>query len=962
MKVSTTQPYTIIYSLFSHEYLGYLFESFAIQLNSKGDLTYLHQNISYKNASEFSKGLDTSDYQIIKLMDSIQQDVIYHKFNTSKKVTLSDFFLKTYNKEKGDKELQKKINRYIDERKAEILPLLRKKEVYVMGNDGEPAGKKLEIPVEKASALFHFRRNDDNTHYFPTIKHAGEKVDFQYNNSQVICTKPAWILIKEDKIITFQKNVDGNKIKPFLNKKFIVIPKKVEETYYRNFVTQLVANFNVYAKGFEIQDEHYKPSGIISFNVLESETFEQQKVLFKFKAKYGTFVFDCNGSVNSSVKLEKNEDEYIFHKVKRLVDWEDRKAQELHDLALPLEEGECIIDKETAFQWLDKNREELSSLNIEVEQDKESSQKYFLGKAFIDIEVRENNDWFDIYALVRFGDFEIPFIKLKDLILGKKREFTLPNGEIAVIPYEWLVQYSELFAFSEEQDGKILLKKHFISLVQDLESGNRAKISMKHKIEGLQDFEKIQDFDLPINFNCTLRPYQKAGYNWLQFLNKYDFGGCLADDMGLGKTIQTLALLQYQKELGTQNASLLIMPTSLVYNWEVEAKKFAPNLKILIYTGTYRNKNIEQFKDYDIVITSYGITRIDIQLLKQYYFHYVILDESQAIKNPNSNIAQAVKELKSKSRLILTGTPIENSTLDLWSQMSFVNPGLLGSQTFFKNNFLTAIEKKNDEEKKRKLHAIIKPFILRRKKAQVLTELPDKIEQVWYSEMTKEQSKEYEEVKSFYRNQILEEIDVKGVNKSQILLLQGLTKLRQIANHPQLVEEDYKFQSGKTQDILSMLDDAISNNHKILIFSQFVKHLQIFKNELEKLKLSYAYLDGSTKNRQEQVNYFQENTDVKIFLISLKAGGLGLNLTAADYVFILDPWWNPAIEAQAVDRAYRMGQENTVHTYKFITRNTVEEKILKLQENKKQLASDLISTEESFMKTLSKEDIADILS
>ncbi|MCP4521389.1 MAG: ATP-dependent helicase, partial [Cytophagales bacterium] len=252
--------------------------------------------------------------------------------------------------------------------------------------------------------------------------------------------------------------------------------------------------------------------------------------------------------------------------------------------------------------------------------------------------------------------------------------------------------------------------------------------------------------------------------------------------------------------------------------------------------------------------------------------------------------------------------------------------------------------------------------ILRRKKSQVLTELPEKLEQIWYSEMTKEQEKEYEEVKSFYRNQILEEIDVKRMNKSQIILLQGLTKLRQIANHPLLVDEKYEHKSGKGDDVLTMLDDAMRNNHKILVFSQFVKHLGIFKEKLEEKGVDYAYLDGGTKNRQQQVEYFQQNKNVRIFLISLKAGGLGLNLTAADYVFILDPWWNPAIEAQAVDRAYRMGQKNTVHTYKFITRNTVEEKILKLQENKKQLADELISTEESFIKSLTKEDIADILS
>lgn len=299
--------------------------------------------------------------------------------------------------------------------------------------------------------------------------------------------------------------------------------------------------------------------------------------------------------------------------------------------------------------------------------------------------------------------------------------------------------------------------------------------------------------------------------------------------------------------------------------------------------------------------------------------------------------------------------------MDLWSQMSFVNPGLLGSHNFFKKEYLAGIEKKHDEDKKHKLHALIKPFILRRLKENVLTELPPKIEQVWYSEMSADQEKEYEEVKSFYRNKILTEIDSKGMNKSQILLLQGLTKLRQIANHPKMVDPEYDSNSGKLDDVMEMLRNAIAKKHKILVFSQFVKYLQIFKKEFEETGIDFTYLDGSTKDRQAQVESFQENEEKRVFLISLKAGGLGLNLTAADYVFILDPWWNPAIENQAVDRAYRMGQKNTVHTYKFITRNTVEEKILRLQDHKKALAKDLISSEDSFVKSLTKEDIEDIL-
>ncbi|MBD0257018.1 MAG: DEAD/DEAH box helicase, partial [Cytophagales bacterium] len=433
------------------------------------------------------------------------------------------------------------------------------------------------------------------------------------------------------------------------------------------------------------------------------------------------------------------------------------------------------------------------------------------------------------------------------------------------------------------------------------------------------------------------------------------------DDMGLGKTIQALALLQAQKEKGGTGTSLLVMPTSLVYNWEVEAQKFTPGLKIFTYTGTHREKDLAQFEGYDVVLTSYGIVRIDIELLKQYCFEYIILDESQAIKNPTSNIAKATRQLNAKHRLILTGTPVENSTLDLWSQMSFINPGLLGSEKFFRNEFQIPIEKKNDEDKTKRLFAIIKPFILRRHKSQVATELPQKVEQIQYCRMAPEQEDAYEEAKSYFRNKVLEKMTDHSTPQSQLILLQGLTKLRQLANHPKMVDPTYEGASGKLEDVSHRLETAVGEKHKILVFSQFVKHLALVKECVEDKKLPYAYLDGSTRNRRSQVDLFQREKEVQIFLISLKAGGLGLNLTAADYVFILDPWWNPAIEAQAVDRAHRIGQQQTVFNYKFITRNSVEEKILALQRNKKRLADELITTEEGFVKALTREDVLALL-
>ncbi len=975
MNVSTTQPFQIVYSLYQHEYLGYLFESFVVQVNSKGLLTFQYQNISSKNAAEFSIGMDDIDYQLVEIIDTIQQDAILRKFY-NKKISTVDFFLKVYDPKKGDKDLQEAIEAYVEERRSQLLDLMGDKWLFIMGNDGNPVWKRIYRAPEKATVLFHFRRNEANTHYFPTVKYAGEKLDFQYKDAFIICNEPAWMILG-DKLYSFEKNVDGKKLRPFLNKRFIEIPRKVEETYYQKFIAPLVAAFDVSAKGFEIRDASFLPVPVLTFaewystkpslllmasgsEETEEEASGEGKILFDLTFQYGKFRFQTDHATDSNVSVEKVDESYVFHKIARRRTVELQKMNLLRQTGLEFKNGRTLLEKAHAFNWLHRYSSLIQQEGFILHQQVQNGKRYFLGTSSIDINISENNDWFDLYAKVKFGDYEIPFMKLRSLILQKKREFTLPNGEIAVIPEVWFTQYSELFAFAEGQET-FTLRKHHLALVQHLQAESLAQITISRKLEKLRDFTQVEDFPTPAGFLGELRPYQKAGYNWMRFLQQYNLGGCLADDMGLGKTIQALALLQAQKEMGGTGTSLLVMPTSLVYNWEVEAQKFTPGLKIFTYTGTHREKDLAQFEGYDVVLTSYGIVRIDIELLKQYCFEYIILDESQAIKNPTSNIAKAMRQLNAKHRLILTGTPVENSTLDLWSQMSFINPGLLGSEKFFRNEFQIPIEKKNDEDKTKRLFAIIKPFILRRHKSQVATELPQKVEQIQYCRMAPEQEEAYEEAKSYFRNKVLEKMTDQGTPQSQLILLQGLTKLRQLANHPKMVDPTYEGTSGKLEDVIHRLETAVGEKHKILVFSQFVKHLALLKECVEDKKLSYAYLDGSTRNRRSQVDLFQREKEVQIFLISLKAGGLGLNLTAADYVFILDPWWNPAIEAQAVDRAHRIGQQQTVFNYKFITRNTVEEKILALQRNKKRLADELITTEEGFVKALTREDVLALL-
>lgn len=974
MKVSPLQPFELVFSLYKHEYLGFLIESFVVQINSRGEYTLQFQNVSSKNINEFAARLDSLDYELVKLMDAITQDAVLKKFNTKKQSAI-DFFLKVYDKEKGDKSITDAIQGYIEKYRAIILDKLRHKPFFIMGNDGEPTWRKIDFAEHPTLVHFHFDRNDTETVYYPIIKCNGDKLNFQFKDAEIINDEPAYLLMGKQ-LYFFEANVDGKKIRPFLSRPNIIIPRKIEDTYFHKFLAPLISQFRVYAKGFTIRNEEYSCTPVLLINELQKslqptslfdESLEEKgssesDLLFDLSFQYGHYTFRFDSlAAKAYVNIEKIESDWLFHKVIRDLDFEKSILTFFQSIGLDLRTGRSKLSKPLAFSWLNQHFASLTEKGIEIRQKEGIDKVYFIGYSSFDIRIEETNDWFDIKAKVQFGEFEIPFVQLRKYILAKKREFTLPNGQVAVIPEEWFARYSELLGFAiEQEDESFVLKKHHLVLVQDLSNEGLAHTVLNRKLEKLQDFDSIEEQELPETFVGELRPYQKAAYDWLHFLRKYKFGGCLADDMGLGKTVTTLAFLESLRANST-DPTLLVMPTSLIYNWQKEAERFTPNMRIYIHAGTFRAKNATFFKGFDLILMSYGILRLDIDFIKSFRFNYVVLDESQAIKNPSSAISQTVMELNSANRLILTGTPLENSTMDLWTQLTFINPGLLGSQAYFKNNFQQPIEKQQDETAVRKLYAKIKPFMLRRHKSQVAKELPEKVETLQYSDMTPEQEKMYEETKSYYRNLILDHIEEKGISKSQFIVLQGLTKLRQLANHPLMVDDQYEGNSGKAKDVLHKLESVLEEKSKVLIFSQFVKHLTIFRTYLDERNISYCYLDGSTTDRQTVVTRFQTDEQVGVFLISLKAGGVGLNLTAAEYVFLLDPWWNPAIEAQAVDRAHRIGQMNTVFTYKFITRNSVEEKIVALQRSKKKLFDDLITTEETFVKSLSKDDVVSLL-
>ncbi|WP_316826628.1 DEAD/DEAH box helicase [Pedobacter miscanthi] len=961
LRVDSSKACKVVYSLCKHEYLGYLIEPHVVQLNPQGDFSFTYQRIFTHTAEEFNACLNEIDYKLIKILDDIEQDSLIKKYY-KKLIRPTEFFTKIF-----DDKFYESVRPKIEKKLAEALELLKvKNELYVMDKDGWPVERKIELADEPASILFHFRRNETETRYFPTIKYQNLRIEFMFKEAQIISNKPAWLLLN-DVLYFFDQDIEGKKLQPFLNKRFIAIPKTTEATYFEKFVAPLIEKHHVYAEGFEIRTEQFDATPVIKVLYVDGG-LSQIQLYFK----YGEYTFPVENAHKVTVRLEKTADNYIFHRIKRSADWEKKQFNLL--LSLGLKKTSSLFSNlevsaadenpsYAAINWVNEHIELLETSGFEIEQ-ATGQKKFVFGASKIDLEVKEGNDWFDIHAVVWFGKYQIPFLSLKQHILHKKREFLLPDGEVAIIPDKWFTQYGSLFSLAEA--GQTLkLKKHHIGLINDLAEDSLANVTLERKLQRLSDFEDIADTQMPVHFKGSLRDYQKAGYNWFSFLREYNFGGCLADDMGLGKTIQTLAMLQKVKEddqlLETQSTSLIIMPTSLIYNWLTESKKFTPKLKILAHTGTNRNKDVANFANYDIVITTYGVTRVDVDELKNFYFNYIILDESQNIKNPASKSFKAVRSLKSKHKLILSGTPVENSVSDLWSQLTFLNPGLLGTQAFFYEEYVQAIEKKKDEEKARKLQSIIKPFVLRRTKEQVAAELPPKTEQVIYCDMSEDQAAYYEKTKSAYRNDLLQSMDDGTFAQKQVQLLQGLTALRQLANHPVMIDGTYISDSGKFENVIHTLDNVLKGGHKVLVFSQFVKHLDIFKKHFEAENIPFAYLDGSTRNRGEIVSEFQQNTDLKVFLISIKAGGVGLNLTQADYVFILDPWWNPAVEQQAIDRTHRIGQDKKVFIYKFIAKDTVEEKILALQNRKKSLASSLITTEESFFKSLSKDDIRDIL-
>ncbi len=579
------------------------------------------------------------------------------------------------------------------------------------------------------------------------------------------------------------------------------------------------------------------------------------------------------------------------------------------------------------------------------------------------IHISSSTDWFDAKVDILFGDQKVTIADVKKALANRQQFVPLNDGTLGVLPEEWIKKYSLLFRVGEGKANQLRLSKYHMSVIDELydnRSEEELVIRLEEKYEQLRGFNRIREIDPPEHLKYILRPYQVHGFHWLNYLHEVGWGGILADDMGLGKTVEALSFLHhYKKEHGLLRA-MVVCPTTLMFNWENEIRKFTPDLTYHIHHGGERVRNNQGLIDYDIIITTYGTLRSDIKLMVDIPFDYVVLDESQAIKNPSSKVTRAAGLLQAKHRLCMSGTPLQNNTFDIFAQMNFLNPGMLGSIEFFRQEFAVPIDKFGEQDRKDHLRKLLFPFILRRTKEQVARDLPEKTETILFCEMEDEQRKIYDAYRNDYRDKILGTIESQGIQKSQLTILQGLMKLRQICDSPHILNETEKYpnHSIKLEELAREITENIGD-HKALIFSQFLGMLALIRQKLKELEIPFEYFDGSTsaQERERAIQSFQNDTSCRVFLISLKAGGVGLNLTAADYVYIVDPWWNPAVEQQAIDRTHRIGQTKNIFAYRMICKDTIEDKIVQLQEKKRVLARDLIADDEGFVKTLTRQDV-----
>lgn len=914
---------------------------------------------------------------LIELCSKCDPQNIYKKYGKDKFRKIEDFYIK------GEQKIKGYIKQLSDKNVCEAIKLADELDIkvfYRQKNKEELLKKNiLKLSESEIVPKMSFRKTDNGIDYTLKLTDGNSTIIPCRHYTKLISENPGALII-DTTIFMLTDNFSGKIISPFIEKESIFIPKHMQNEYFRKFILKNVYKSEISAEGFDVVEEHPEISCKLQ---LHTDIFNKSKINVSFS--YGENInFSSDNPRDKYVSLEEDGNEgFRFVKIIRDTDFERHVMDKLvRELGMPTE----YCSKYNLIEWLNEHTDALQKNKIDFAQ--ENNHVYVIGKTEIRQTINRENDWFQLFIEIVLEDGTIiKFSEIKENLQKGEREVRLNDGRYFIIPEEWFAKYTGTAIFGRQKGDRIYIHRS----QQNIINGNnicRTKIN-----EVCTD-----NITLPIKLNAKLRNYQKEGYEWLFRNFQMHTGCCLSDDMGLGKTIQTIALILKYKEIGikesvvhadcspnllfsndemqgqdktcdneSQNGHIpyrtcvVISPASVVHNWKNELKRFAPSLNVMEYIGSQeeRKKKREAIMTWDVVLTTYQTMRNDIEKLSKYKYGIIVFDEAQCFKNRNSQIYKSVLMLNSIQKEALSGTPMENSLNDLWSLMNVLNPMLLGDFNAFNRNYIAPITSNLQSEKTAILKKLIEPYFLKRTKEEVLPDLPSRQDETIVCEMQEEQKRLYEEELSkarnmimSYKSAILEKNFMSSENEcTSIHVLTAITRLRQIANHPMLVKEkddvEHNIQksarqtlcegSGKMSEIFSRLENINGTCHKVLLFSESVSFLKIIAEEMKSRLWNFEMLTGETSNRELAIKRFNDSPSCQYFLISLKAGGVGLNLTTADYVFLLDPWWNRSAEEQAISRSHRIGQHNSVFVYKFISKNTLEEQIMNLQERKQTL-------------------------
>lgn len=952
--------FEVVYNL--HEVVDGLFlpNAYVVSTDKEGFLAHIRQRATRDTVPSFGLELTMERSRVFDLIEQLQPKELEKKFSPPKRK------IKPLEELLADADIQAAIVAFVHRNLDLILSTIVKQGwPLTMNVDRRVLVKDflMTLPERDLEAQLYFKRTPESVLYRLQLTdgETTRKVS-SYQEVVPITNHPAWLFA--DYRLVKVLHINGNMVKPFRQRDEVTIPAASVKTYFQKFIVKVAAKLEIEAEGFDVVylDE------LQTCRIQVAQNLFTQSLVLLVQMVYPNAEFLWSDRRDKRTMLQFDEADVRIIQIRRNFAQEQALLGQLANFGVKKMDADNHYYPQNlpseghpyaVVEWLIEHREALVAAGFEVAPPQIEEHRIALSSGQLQLQSDRVNDWFDIYGQVVIGAFTVPFLALAKYIRDDNRFYPLPDGTFFLIPQEWMARYKTLVQFARREGQTLRLNKNQYTLLQAVGIASEAE----------DDWDQ-EEFVPSRNLRAQLRPYQLEGIKWLVQLYRNRLGACLADDMGLGKTLQTIGALLHAKEakalepavepsasaaqLNLFNAgadehflqplnALIILPASLVFNWESEIHKFAPHLSIYRHVGARRHRDIRLLRRFDIILTTYQTALRDVELLELIEYEYIVLDESQQIKNRESKIFKAINQLQGKNKVSLSGTPIENSLSDLWSQMQFINPDLLGHFSFFKKEFITPIERRQNEEKKIQLRNLVQPYLLRRTKEEVAKDLPPLTTQIFFSEMTPEQKKLYEREKSEVRNYLLENFDANNP-QYRIMVLKSLTKLRQLANHPVLVSKSYQKESGKFSDILEQWETIVRANHKVLFFSAFVQYLELFKAEFQQRRQPFAWLTGdlSQVERQREVEKFETDARVQSFLISIKSGGTGLNLTAADYVFILDPWWNPTTEQQAIARAHRIGQEKNVIAIKFITRDSIEEKILKLQERKSKLAEDII--------------------